>query len=184
MTARRLTSRRNVLDNRKDEVIAALVSGDSYSVAADRFGVSKAAIAYFVVRHEVALRTMREKVALAVEDYAIATKVNRIAAMDDRWQRIRSVIDQRAADGAKHWADVPGMDTGIVVHQVKQIGAGKNATMIDEFVVDTGTMAEARAIEKAAADELGQIPRPDNNTTVNVGILVRQLSGYDPEQIG
>jgi hypothetical protein len=76
------------------------------------------------------------------------------------------------------------MDTGIVVHQVKQIGAGKNATIIDEFVVDTGTMAEARAIEKAAADELGQIPRPDVHNTVNVGILVRQLAGFNPEDIG
>jgi transposase-like protein len=184
MTARRLTARRNVLDNRKDEVIAYIVAGASYSQTAQQFGVAKSSITSFIGRWEDELRALQAKAAHAAEDYAIASKVNRIAALDDRWQRVRRVIDQRAADGAKNWAGVPGMDTGIVVHQVKQIGAGKNATIIDEFVVDTGTMAEARAIEKAAADELGQIPRPDVHNTVNVGILVRQLAGFNPEDIG
>jgi hypothetical protein len=185
LTTRRITKRRNVLDNRKDEVLAALIGeGLTWQATADRFGVAKRSIGFFIERHEDEYRALKGKVAQAAEEYAIASKVNRIAALDDRWQRVRRVIDQRAADGAKNWAAVPGMDTGIVVHQVKQIGAGKNATIIDEFVVDTGTMAEARAIEKAAADELGQIPRPDVHNTVNVGILVRQLAGFNPEDIG
>jgi len=160
MTARRLTGRRNVLDNRKDEVIAALVSGDSYSVAADRFGVSKAAIAYFVVRHEVALRTMREKVAEAVEDYHIAHKVNRIAALDKLYTDIGSWIKENSLTETTY-------------------GEGGTTKRFRADAVNA-----LRGVLKDAATELGQLPKPDVHNTVNVGILVRQLSGYDPEAIG
>lgn len=155
-------------------------------VSTPKHPITRQAVSAFIKRHQAELAVTQAKVVQAVEDYLIAHKVNRIAALDDRWQRIRRVIDQRAADGAKNWQGVPGMDTGIVVHQLKQIGAGKNAMTVDEFVVDTGTLAEARAIEKAAADELGQIQQRPSGDTYNIGqaVIVREYGGgFDPKVI-
>lgn len=90
----------------------------------------------------------------AVMSQGIADKVKRVAALDDRWDRMQTVIAERAADD--EWSDVAGWETGLLVHQRKQIGGGRDAQVVDEFAVDTGLLRELRAHEEQAAKELGQ----------------------------
>lgn len=84
----------------------------------------------------------------------IADKERRLAALNDRWNRLRRVIEERAEDPAV--AAAPGGTTGLMVRQLKSVGAGDSAIVVEEFSVDTGLLKELREVEKQAAVELGQ----------------------------
>lgn len=84
----------------------------------------------------------------------LASRERRIKALNDRWNRLQRVIEERA-DDPRH-AHVPGWKTGLMVHDVKNVGGGENATMVDLYEVDTGLLKELREHEKQAAQELGQ----------------------------
>ena len=97
---------------------------------------------------------IREGLCDATYDRGIALRFVRVRALNDRWNRLRRVIEARADDPSM--ADVPGGSTGLLVHQVKGVGRGDDFQLIHEYVVDTGLLAELRAIEQQAAKELGQ----------------------------
>lgn len=82
----------------------------------------------------------------------IAQHERRVDALNDRWRRMKAVIDARAEEHG----DVPGGDSGLYVKQIKSIGAGPSAYTVDEYVVDTGLLNEMRQHEKQAAQEVGQ----------------------------
>lgn len=88
----------------------------------------------------------------AVEAEGISNRQNRVAALNDRWSRMRQVIAARAED----MAEVPGGETGLLVRQTKSIGFGENNTVVEEYAVDTGLLRELRAHEEQAAKELSQ----------------------------
>jgi len=88
----------------------------------------------------------------ALKDRGIAERQNRVDALNDRWRRLQTVIDERAED----MATVPGGSTGLLVRQTKTVGTGPQAQIIDEYAVDTGLLRELRAHEEQAAKELGQ----------------------------
>lgn len=90
----------------------------------------------------------------AIKGRGIAERQNRVDALNDRWDKLKKVIEARAADTTL--AEVPGGDTGLIVHQVKGVGHGDGFQLIDLYQVDTGLLSEARAHEKQAAQELGQ----------------------------
>lgn len=90
----------------------------------------------------------------AVRRHGIAILENRVAALQDRWQRMHQVIEERSAD--PDMAEVPGGQTGLVVHQVKGVGTGDAFQLVDLYLIDTGLLAELRAHEQQAAKELGQ----------------------------
>jgi DNA-binding XRE family transcriptional regulator len=101
------------------------------------------------------------KVAENVESYrravltsGIADRVKRVLALDDRWQRMKTVIEERA--DSKEMEHVPGGKTGLLVHQIKAVGRGEDFQLIDLYVVDDGLLSEMRATEKQAAIEAGQ----------------------------
>ena len=76
----------------------------------------------------------------------------RIAALQERWERLQRVINERAAD--PNMAGVPGGRTGLILVRIRRVGRGKDAT-VRQYEVDTRTLAEMRAIEEQAALELG-----------------------------
>jgi hypothetical protein len=84
----------------------------------------------------------------------IAIIENRVQAVNDRWKKMKQVIDARAAD--PQMLEVPGGKTGLLVHKIKQIGSGPEATTVDEYEVDTGILKEMLDHEQQAAQELGQ----------------------------
>jgi hypothetical protein len=96
----------------------------------------------------------RAEIAAAELAAGIATRERRVAKMDRRHQLLEQVIEERAADPSLR--GVPGGTTGIVVRTYKMLGSGPLARVEEEHAVDTGLLAALLAIEKQAAQELGQ----------------------------
>jgi len=86
--------------------------------------------------------------------FAIAQKVRRIEGLEERRARLLRVIEERGSE--PEMQDVPGGATGMLVRTTKMIGIGNAAKEVEEYAVDTQTLAELRQIEKHAAIELGQ----------------------------
>lgn len=100
-----------------------------------------------------AVKAADAKLLAAALRLPIARKHHRLKVLNTLHDKAITVIDERAAERAY---SAPGMDTGLVVHQTKQIGSGQYAQTIDEFAVDTALMREIRAIQEQAAKEAGQ----------------------------
>ena len=77
----------------------------------------------------------------------ISSRNARVQALQDRWDRMRQVIDQRAA--SDDFAKVPGGTTGLLCRDLR-------CTDAPVYKVDTGLLAELRAHELQAAQELSQ----------------------------
>ena len=109
----------------------------------------------------------------------IGLHARRLAALQDRWERMQRVIEQRASD--PKFLGVPGGDTGLLVHMVKGVGKGDNFQLIDLYAVDTALLKEMREHEKQAAIELGQWTEKKEvkAAVVNWDELTRRV----PEQI-
>ena len=114
----------------------------------------------------------------AMLKHAIAKKHKRIAVLDDLHRRALAVITARAGDDSM--AEAPGGDTGLLVRQLKVIGAGKNMQVVEEYSVDTGLIREIRALHEQTAKELGQwVDRSESDVTMTeiqiVGVNAEQL---------
>jgi hypothetical protein len=77
----------------------------------------------------------------------ISSRNARVRALQDRWDRMRQVIDQRAA--SPDFAKVPGGTTGLLCRDLR-------CRDTPVYKVDTGLLAELRAHEQQAAQELSQ----------------------------
>jgi hypothetical protein len=93
----------------------------------------------------------------------ISVRESRVNALQDRWERLQRVINERAVemDG-----EIAGGGTGLLVRDYK----GKNADRA-VYKVDTGLLDELRQHERQAAEELGQLQTKgtgDNRTVVVV----------------
>lgn len=82
---------------------------------------------------------------------ALARKDYRITCLANRHSLLREVIEARAA--APDMQEIPGGHTGIMVRKPV---TSKDGICGYEFVVDTGTLKELRAVEEQVAKELGQ----------------------------
>lgn len=108
----------------------------------------------------------------------IAKKRERIKVLNDLHEKQLAVVAARAADPSL--AAVPGGETGLLVRQLKQIGAGRDAQVVEEYAVDVGLLKEIRATEEQAAKELGQwVEKGEVGGTVSVVRIV----GADAEAI-
>ena len=103
---------------------------------------------------EARIRYLRERMAAGIIKAAIRDKNARVEALQDRWDRMKRVIEERAKDRAMRKA--AGGKTGLLVRRLKQVGSGDSATVVEEFEVDTALLKEMRAHEEQAAKELGQ----------------------------
>ena len=95
---------------------------------------------------------------------------SRVTALEDRWHRMRQIIIERSQD--PELASVPGGKTGLVVMTFKQLGSGKDASVVREYRVDTELLRELRAHEQQAAEELGQwtTRKETYNSSINVSL--------------
>jgi hypothetical protein len=87
--------------------------------------------------------------AAEIEQEGIANRQNRVNALNDRWRLMQQVIAARAADERMTGT---GHETGLLVRTYKP---GKYR-VVEEYKVDAALLAELRAHEKQAAEELGQ----------------------------
>ena len=115
---------------------------------------------------------------------AITNRNRRIARLNETWHRLQDVIEARAADPSM--AKVPGGTTGLLSHDVKSVGGGDSATIVDVYEVDTALLKELRETEKQAAIELGQWQEKNENKGDgdNVADAVQEDEEYDREQAG
>jgi Terminase small subunit len=77
----------------------------------------------------------------------ISNRNARVRALQDRWDRMRQVIDQRAA--SPDFAKVPGGTTELLCRDLR-------CKDMPVYKVDSGCLAELRAHEQQAAQELSQ----------------------------
>ena len=82
----------------------------------------------------------------------LAVLERRVAAQNDRWTRMRRLLEARADS----MADVPGGSTGLLVRRYKSVGSGENARVVEEYEFDAALFREVREHEKQSAQELGQ----------------------------
>jgi hypothetical protein len=100
------------------------------------------------------VRQIVEQAGEEMAHLAIAKKLGRMRAYDERWRELQRVIAERAA--APEMQSVPGGKTGLLTRTVKLIGSGENAREVAEYRVDTALLKELRELEQQAAVEAGQ----------------------------
>lgn len=90
----------------------------------------------------------------AVRMRGLAVVERRVDALNERWNKLHQVIEERAEDPSMQ--DVPGGKTGLITRNLKGIGKGDDFQVVEVFEADTGLLKEIREHEKQAAIELGQ----------------------------
>jgi hypothetical protein len=107
-----------------------------------------------VPEFEATIESHLEEFRQEVRRRGLACRERRIRALNERWNELQRIVQERAA--APAMADVPGGATGLLLHHVKSVGSGEKARLVDFYEVDTGLLKELRELEKQAAQELGQ----------------------------
>jgi len=162
-------------------------------------GVTKRQLERWKQHPEFAARVdqVGEQLRAAVLAEGISRRENRVAALNDRWQRLQQVIEARAED----MPDVPGGSTGLLVRQVKLVKVYSTTTNPDdvdepdeadvlisaklsqevaEYAVDTGLLKELREHERQAAQELGQWTEKSEHSGE---LLIREYIGVPLDQV-
>jgi hypothetical protein len=165
------------------EMAAQLVADDRLPdrEIAEQCGIDKATLERWKLQP-----TFRARVQAIVEAYAkralkngIARRERRVGVLNDLHNKMLQVIDERAK--SKGMAAVPGGKTGIVTKTMKGIGKGEDFQAIEEYRVDTSTIAEIRDVQKQAAEELGQWIRRTENLDLNQ--LFERMSDSEIEAV-
>jgi hypothetical protein len=142
----------------KQERAAALVASERLTdeQVATEIGVDRRTIIRWRQTPAFAARVQAHVTELceAVRKRGIAIRERRIAALQDRHERLLRVIAERAE--APEMQDVPGGTTGLLTHDVKSVGAGALAERVDLYELDAALLRELREHERQAAEELGQ----------------------------
>lgn len=105
----------------------------------------------------------------------LAARENRLAALQDRHNRLNLVMYERADD----MADAPGGKSGLLARKRKMIGAGPMAREVTEYELDTGLLSEFREHEKQVAIELGQW-QEGTGTQVSIAIVCPATERAEP----
>ena len=98
----------------------------------------------FMARVDAHLSDFREE----IRRVGLADLHRRLAALNDRWLRMRQVIEARADNPSM--AEVPGGRTGLLCRQVKGIGRGDDFQMVETYEVDVGLLKELRRAREAS----------------------------------
>lgn len=155
------------------EKAAELLAEDSLSdeKIAEACGVTRVTLHFWKQREEFTNRIAQHVQAFREEIRAegIANKQNRIDALNDRWHRMMTVIDERAE--AEENQDAPGGSTGLLVRDYKMVGFGPQARFVETFAVDTGLLREMRETEKQAAQELGHWTEKRDITSAGKAVM-------------
>lgn len=167
--------------NEPRERAATLVAEDKLSdlEIATELDVSRRTLANWKLHPDFQARVDEHVAAFraAVRRRGIAIVENRVDAQQDRWRRMKRLIEARAAEHV----DAPGGDTGLLVRQEKQLGVGLLAERVTEYAFDAALAREMRELEQQAAKELGQWT--EKRDIVSDGQPLKVLIGVDVDQV-
>jgi hypothetical protein len=187
------------------ECAAILLAEDELSddEIASQVGISRSTLSRWKEREAFQTRIAEHAAHInaAMLRLAIAKRHKRVQVLDDLHTKLLTITEERAGEYARlaeeqaseseaqqvfrqmfgGRGEIPaGAGTGLIVRQLKQIGAGKTAQVVEEFAVDTGLIRELRALHEQAAKELGQW---EETTNVKGELLVRRYIGVNPEDV-
>ena len=155
----------------KAKIIAWLIEGKGPTeiaalVSTPAKPVSRQAICNFRNRHAADIAPVVERIEREITDYAIAQKVNRIAALDDICQRIRQEVEEY----------------GLAVTEVEYDSSGKEERRIETRNFRASLVRELRGVMRDVAEELGQLPQiekryGDTNIMAQQVVIVRETPG-------
>lgn len=145
--------------------------------------IGKATLERWKLRPEFQQRVVALRAELAAAELTggIADRQGRVDKLERLLARLEQVVLERAAQPTMR--RVAGGTTGVVVHQTKMVGMGKNARLIDEYVVDAGTIREMRALMQQAAQELGQWTERREVSGKDGGPVHIDLTGLTDEEL-
>lgn len=180
---------------------------------AAKAGVSRQALVAWKAHPDFAARVESHlaEIRARVRRHGIAVVENRVLAQQRRWLALQQVIAERAADPSMQ--GVPGGSTGLLVRQAKLVKvyeagepedrpaegeseAGpltptRQTVLVEEFAVDTGTLAALLAVERQASQELGQWAEKHEHSGPGGGPIavaaapdLTKLSADDLERLG
>jgi len=108
------------------------------------------------------VKELSEEITKELLKISIADQSSRLKEMDLRWQLMKQIRDERAAEMVRDGKPVvPGAGTGLLVKTVKPIGQGKNLKVVYEYAYDAALWREMRALEESAREEIGALPTDD-----------------------
>lgn len=107
-----------------------------------------------------------------------ALMFRRVDALNRKIALLDQVFAERGADPAM--AGIPGGKTGLVVRQLKMIGTGHNAEVVEEYAIDTGGLKIWQSLLDTVRDEMGQ---KTERVELEVTKLVREYIGVNPDVI-
>jgi hypothetical protein len=119
--------------------------------------------------------------------FAIARRRERLSDYDERRYKFLQIVAKRAEWFAKHRSDVPGGETGLLRVEIKVVGGGPAAYTVEEYVPDIALSQELRALNKQAAQELGQWAERtelDQRVAQQVQIVERKVYHLPPRDLG
>ena len=119
------------------------------------------------------VRELQETLSAGTIALEISSRNARVQALQNRWDRMREGLNLLLAERGADMAEVPGGSSGLLTVDYR----GNQAMPV--YKVDTGLLSllsELRALEKQAAEELGQWTekreRPGDGTTAPTSITV------------
>lgn len=164
--------------NARKEEAAILIAADEHTdeQIAAKVGMSRSGL--FRWKQDPAfqarVRGLAEELRESVKHQGIAVLTNRIRTLDKLTEKMLAVFEARGADPTMK--EVPGGPTGLLVREIKFDKA--TGQKIETYAVDTGTVAEIRACQKQAAQELGQWAERKGPEAP-----AKAYVGFDPEEV-
>jgi hypothetical protein len=151
----------SVLDNSKHERFAQLVAkgvsatkayiSAGYSANGARAGAARLSAKTTVCAR---IREIQEILSAGTIALEISSRNARVAALQERWHRLRAALDLILQQRGTDMADVPGGASGLLMRDYKGKEADRLVCRIDPGVVSL--LAELRGHERQAAEELEQ----------------------------
>lgn len=161
MTTKRVTQRRTKLEKNKPEVISMLVHGSNESQVAARYHVDPSAVTRFVQRHAVEIQGITEVIEANARENLIADKTWRITES----QRQYTAVDE--------WLQEHGLSQ-------RSVRYDKDGNEVGETIsLRKDALDALRSYRREVAEELGALPRPDQNINVKAMMLIREIGGTE-----
>jgi hypothetical protein len=121
---------------------------------ASEIGFSRQSVAVWKKKEQFQARVdgHKKEIRANIRSRGIAITENRVKNLQRRHDAMNRILAERG----EAMAEVPGGATGMLCHNVKSVGQGENAQLVDLYEFDAALVKELRETERQAAQELGQ----------------------------